>query len=108
MWYYEYIIDNSSIFMGGIEEFKPKATSPYESADHNKVLAGMFAELEGGIVKIISVDDPEQIAMVQFGKGGDTEWVPFGELRTLKYSDNLSAEWEGRGKQNVSEDTLAA
>ena len=45
------------IFMSNIERLRPEGNSHYEGAEHDKVLEGMFAEVEGEIVKILSVDD---------------------------------------------------
>lgn len=67
-----------------------------EQAEHDKVLVGMYAEVDGEIVKIVSVDNKANVAVVQFGEGGDTEPVKFEELTTLIATANVVDRFEGK------------
>lgn len=96
------------IFMNNIERLRPEGNSHHESAEHDKVLEGMFAEVEGEIVKILSADEDEKMATIQYGKDGDTDGISFEKLRTLKTSERVVAEWESVNKRDASEDRLAA
>ena len=94
--------------MEKVKQFQSRENFNHESAEHDKVLVDMFAEVGGEIVKIISVDDGKKEATVQFGKNGDTEGVSFNKLRTLKTTERVASKWGGIDEQNLSEEKLAA
>lgn len=63
------------------------------AAEHTKMLPGMYARVEGELVKILSTDERSKTAAVQFGEQGDVEHISYDKLATLVTTDAITDEW---------------